>query len=68
MKPNLTVTFDSEIQPQIESRPGMKFICRACCALSQLRPAIGGGVVTWCPAGHPQIMVSADGKVMGTSA
>lgn len=65
MKPTVTVTFDSDILPRIE---GAQFVCRSCCDLVQLRLCEKGCCVeTWCPAGHPQILIR-DGKVVGTSA
>lgn len=69
MKPNITVTFDPEIQPQLEMRPGSKFVCVACCDLVQIRPCRAGDccIETWCPAGHPQVLI-IQGKVVGTSA
>lgn len=67
MKPTVTVTFDADIEPAIERREGSVYVCKACCALVRLCAVDEQTVESWCPAGHPSVMMR-DGKVIGTSA
>lgn len=66
MKPTVTVNFDPDLTPQIDTKPRQ---IAACCGVMAIRASCQNGCCaeTWCCAGHPQILIR-NGKVVGTSA
>lgn len=67
MKPNVTVAFDADIRPTMILPGGGRI--RACCDMMIVLGSCANGccAMTWCQAGHAQILIK-DRKVVATSA